>query len=88
MLLLKYLLMFTGIGMLLGAAGILAWDLYRILKSREPGESKPVRCPISPINPFNRSRPKRFSISWRPAPGCDRFETVCWTAAGPLVCCC
>ena len=43
MLLLKYLLMFTGIGMLLGAAGILAWDLYRILKPREPGESKPVR---------------------------------------------
>jgi regulator of protease activity HflC (stomatin/prohibitin superfamily) len=34
MLLLKYLLMFTGIGLLAGAAGILVWDLYQILKSK------------------------------------------------------
>ena len=44
MLLLRYLLMFAGIGLLAGAAGILVWDLYQILKSRKtraaatPGE--------------------------------------------------
>jgi regulator of protease activity HflC (stomatin/prohibitin superfamily) len=39
MLLLKYLLLFIGTGMLAGAAGILAWDLYQILKRRKPVES-------------------------------------------------
>ena len=39
MLLLRYLLMFTGIGLLAGAAGILVWDLYQILKSRKPRET-------------------------------------------------
>ncbi|MCU1338787.1 MAG: hypothetical protein JWO19_4368 [Bryobacterales bacterium] len=34
MLLLRYLLMFTGIGLLAGAAGILVWDLYQILRLR------------------------------------------------------
>jgi regulator of protease activity HflC (stomatin/prohibitin superfamily) len=38
MVLLKYLLMFTGIGLLAGAAGILVWDLYQIWKSRKLGE--------------------------------------------------
>jgi regulator of protease activity HflC (stomatin/prohibitin superfamily) len=43
MLLLRYLLMFIGIGLLVGAAGILVWDLYQILKSKKirattPGE--------------------------------------------------
>jgi len=44
MLLLRYLLMFTGIGLLAGAAVILVWDLYQILKPRRsrataaPGE--------------------------------------------------
>src|SRR5678816_1734483 len=38
MLLLRYLLMFTGIGLLAGAAGILIWDLYQIWKSRKLGE--------------------------------------------------
>jgi len=47
MLLLRYLLMFIGIGLLAGAAGILVWDLYQILKSRKiratatPGEGSP-----------------------------------------------
>ena len=42
--LLRYLLMFTGIGLLAGAAVILVWDLYQILKPRRsrataaPGE--------------------------------------------------
>jgi len=38
MVLLRYLLMFTGIGLLAGAAGILVWDLYQIWKSRKLGE--------------------------------------------------
>ena len=53
MLLLRYLLMFTGIGLLAGAAGILVWDLYQILKSRKaretaaPGED-PILSPELP----------------------------------------
>ncbi len=35
MVLLKYLLLFAGIGLLAGAAGILVWDLYQILKLRK-----------------------------------------------------
>src|SRR5713101_8002264 len=35
MILLRYLLVFTGIGLLVGAAAILAWDLYQILKARK-----------------------------------------------------
>jgi regulator of protease activity HflC (stomatin/prohibitin superfamily) len=35
MVLLRYLLMIIGIGLLVGAAGILVWDLYQILKSRK-----------------------------------------------------
>ncbi len=45
MVLLRYLLMFTGTGLLIGAAAILVWDLYQILKWRKqtgPGETKPV----------------------------------------------
>jgi regulator of protease activity HflC (stomatin/prohibitin superfamily) len=45
MVLLRYLLMFTGTGLLVGAAAILVWDLYQILKWRkqpEPGEPEPV----------------------------------------------
>jgi len=38
MVLLRYLLMFTGIGLLAGAAGILVWDLCQIWKSRKLGE--------------------------------------------------
>src|SRR5579862_3688415 len=37
MLLLKYLLMFTGIGMLTAAAGILGWDLFKIAKKQKEG---------------------------------------------------
>jgi regulator of protease activity HflC (stomatin/prohibitin superfamily) len=53
LLLLRYLLMFTGIGLLAGAAGILVWDLYQILKSRKaramaaPGE-EPILSPELP----------------------------------------
>jgi regulator of protease activity HflC (stomatin/prohibitin superfamily) len=41
MLLLRYLLMFIGIGLLAGAAGILVWDLYQILKSKKIRTSMP-----------------------------------------------
>jgi regulator of protease activity HflC (stomatin/prohibitin superfamily) len=43
MTLLRYLLIFTGIGLLAGAMTILVWDLYQILKWRKnsPGESQP-----------------------------------------------
>ena len=47
MLLLRYLLMFIGIALLVGAAGILVWDLYQILRSKKirattPGEGTSV----------------------------------------------
>jgi hypothetical protein len=35
MILLRYLLVFAGIGLLVGAVAILAWDLYQILKFRK-----------------------------------------------------
>ncbi len=43
MILLRYLLVITGIGLLAGAAAILAWDLYQILKFRKQpwGEQPP-----------------------------------------------
>ena len=41
MVLLKYLLLFAGIGLLAGAAGILVWDLYQILKLRK-GSTVPM----------------------------------------------
>jgi regulator of protease activity HflC (stomatin/prohibitin superfamily) len=52
MLFLKYLLMFTGLGLLAGAAGILLWDLYAAFKRRtesgnESAESDPVRWLIA-----------------------------------------
>ena len=43
MTLLRYLLIFTGIGLLAGAMTILVWDLYQIIKWRKnsPGEPQP-----------------------------------------------
>ncbi len=49
MLLLRYLLMFTGLGLLAGAAGILVWDLYQILKSKRTRGSAPGE--VSPSSP-------------------------------------
>ena len=40
MILLRYMLILTGIGLLAGAAGILVWDLYQILKSRKQSEGE------------------------------------------------
>jgi regulator of protease activity HflC (stomatin/prohibitin superfamily) len=42
MVVLRYLLLLFGIGLLVGAAGILIWDLYQILKSRKsPATEQP-----------------------------------------------
>src|SRR5689334_10945523 len=45
MVLLRYLLMFLGMGLLTGAAAILLWDLYQIWKMRKPGESAAPEVP-------------------------------------------
>ncbi|HWZ30662.1 MAG TPA: SPFH domain-containing protein [Bryobacteraceae bacterium] len=47
MIVLRYLLIFAGIGLLVGAAAILAWDLYQILKFRKksPEEVGELREP-------------------------------------------
>jgi regulator of protease activity HflC (stomatin/prohibitin superfamily) len=55
MVLLRYLLMFTGIGLLAGAAGILVWDLYQIWKSRKLRE---LQAPEGP-------RPIRWNVAKR-----------------------
>lgn len=61
MVLLKYLLLFAGIGLLAGAAGILVWDLYQILKSRKAGAVPEGEMPrselagaASPVIPWER----------------------------------
>jgi regulator of protease activity HflC (stomatin/prohibitin superfamily) len=41
MLFLRYLLLFTGFGLFIGAAAILVYDLYVIFKGREPGPGSP-----------------------------------------------
>src|SRR5580658_3629348 len=48
MVLLRYLLIFAGIGLLVGAAAILVWDLYQILKFRKqsPGDSGELQPPV------------------------------------------
>jgi regulator of protease activity HflC (stomatin/prohibitin superfamily) len=49
MILLRYLLIFAGIGLLAGAAAILAWDLYQIVKFRKrpPEELGELALPAS-----------------------------------------
>ena len=51
MTLLRYLLIFAGFGLLIGAGSILAWDLYLVFKSKKqlPGESSPPFQPASPL---------------------------------------
>src|SRR5678816_3412920 len=61
MLLLRYLLMFTGIGLLAGAAGILVWDLYQIWKPRKLGESQAPEGP-PPIRWNAAKRMAAFSL--------------------------
>ena len=48
MVLLRYLLLFMGIGLLVGAAGILVWDLYQILKSRRTRATEPLGETLAP----------------------------------------
>jgi regulator of protease activity HflC (stomatin/prohibitin superfamily) len=58
MVLLRYLLMLIGIGLLVGAAGILVWDLYQILKSRKSpaGESSPPSGETPPVLRWHAAR--------------------------------
>src|SRR5262245_15900012 len=41
MVLLRYLLIFAGIGLLAGAAAMLAWDLFQIFKAKRGGHTHP-----------------------------------------------
>jgi len=70
MLLLRYLLMFTGIGLLAGAAGILVWDLYQILKSRKaretaaPGEDSILSPELPQPTPVFHWQASRRLATW------------------------
>lgn len=60
MVLLRYLLMMIGIGLLVGAAGILVWDLYTILKSRKtPASEAP--------NPWEATASPHPRLRWQAA---------------------
>jgi len=84
MIVLRYLLMFTGIGLMLGAISILAWDLYRILKGRKQGvESGRVEAgedslPFEDggITPGNYASP----IRWRQARKLALLGVAPWLA--------
>jgi regulator of protease activity HflC (stomatin/prohibitin superfamily) len=60
MLFLKYLLLITGSGLLAGAAGILAYDLYRVLAKRK--EERPTDSSPFPLAPLPAT-----SIRWHEA---------------------
>ena len=74
MLLLRYLLMFTGIGLLAGAAGILVWDLYQILKSRRarataaPGEDPAFPPELPQPNPAMHGQGAKRLGTWGVVP--------------------
>ena len=74
MLLLRYLLMFTGIGLLAGAAGILVWDLYQILKSRKaretaaPGEDSILSPELPQPTPVFHWQASRRLATWGVVP--------------------
>lgn len=73
MLLLRYLLMFIGIGLLVGAAGILVWDLYQILKSKRirastPGEGSPSSPELIELAPVMHWRPAKRLATWGVVP--------------------
>src|ERR1700687_3443644 len=62
MVLLRYLLMFAGIGLLAGAAGILVWNLYQIWKSRKPLGEVPAPGHTPPIRWDAVKRMAAFSL--------------------------
>jgi regulator of protease activity HflC (stomatin/prohibitin superfamily) len=68
MVLIKYLLMFTGIGLLVGAAVILAWDLYMILKPKKTGESLPEQPEPGEPRPEIRWRLAKRLAAYAAAP--------------------
>jgi hypothetical protein len=62
MVLLRYLLMFTGIGLLVGAALILIWDLVQIFKARReghPAADRRLRSGAAAARPEHRGGAKR-----------------------------
>jgi regulator of protease activity HflC (stomatin/prohibitin superfamily) len=73
MVLLRYLLMLIGIGLLVGAAGILVWDLYQILKSRNRPAGE-LSSPSGEASPVLRWRAARRLAAFSLAPlliGCS-----------------
>jgi hypothetical protein len=73
MLLLRYLLMFIGIGLLAGAAGILIWDLYQILKSKKirtttPGEGSPSSQELRGLTPVMHWQAAKHLATWGVVP--------------------
>jgi regulator of protease activity HflC (stomatin/prohibitin superfamily) len=73
MILLRYLLVFTGIGLLVGAAAILVWDLYQILKSRRQPLGKSLTSPEFFTSPESLTSPEflaplesqPYAIRWK-----------------------
>ncbi len=61
---LRYLLIFAGVGLLSGAASILAWDLYRVLKRR----NEPEGDSASPLLPGIRWKLAMQLVLWSIAP--------------------
>ncbi len=75
MVLLRYLLMILGAGLLVGAAGILIRDLYQVLKPRKPADTlfpkEESHLPDAPAEPF--------APRWRPV------RTLAWMGTLPLL---
>jgi regulator of protease activity HflC (stomatin/prohibitin superfamily) len=83
MVFLRYLLMFTGIGLLTGAAGILLWDLYQILKLRKAREGDPTGFPESAVRWEVAKKLAIFSVA--PLLGAMSIAVVPSGAAGVRV---
>jgi len=62
---LRYLLIFAGVGLLTGAASILAWDLYRVLKPRSQPE-------------VDNPSPLSFGIRWKLALQLMLWSVASW----------
>ena len=68
MVLLRYLLMMIGIGLLVGAAGILVWDLYQILKSRKSPAAESPNPWEETASPHPRWQAARRLVAFSVAP--------------------
>lgn len=81
MLLLRYLLMFIGIGLLAGAAGILVWDLYQILKSKK---IRPTVAPEEGTTSFTELPEPAPAIFWKDAHWQAAKRVAIWGVASLL----